>query len=139
MLFFETTNETKVYYLVLWQKLILYMIKSETVGCDFIQFLYHARGFDEEIFAYSNMTSFFRFVNKRAINRLGIISLAHAAVHVTDFPIVNVPVDEWSSARIGQHKLCVTLSANVNINYRLPIDKVYYRICTLRHMRDKIY
>jgi hypothetical protein len=35
MLFFETTNETKVYYLVLWQKLILYMIKSETVGCDF--------------------------------------------------------------------------------------------------------
>jgi hypothetical protein len=102
---------------------------------------------------YSNMTSFFRFVNKRAIYRLGIISLAHAPVHVTDFPVVNVHVDEshalarvpdfpvvnvhvdeLSSARIWQHKLCVTLSAIVNINYRLPI-KVYYRICTFRHIR----
>ena len=45
----------------------------------------------------SNMTSFFRFVNKWAIYWLGIIN-----------------------------KLCATLSANVNINYRLPI-KVYYR------------
>ena len=68
------------------------------------------------------MTSFFRFVNKRAIYRLGIISLAHAPVHVTDSPVVNVRVDE----------LCATLSASVNINYHLPI-KVYYRICTLRH------
>jgi len=88
----------------------------------------------------SNMTSFFRFVNKRAIYRLGIISLAHAPVHVTDFPIVNVHVDELSSARIWQHKLCATLSASVNINYRLPI-KVYYRtlcICTLRHIRIEI-
>ena len=82
----------------------------------------------------SNMTSFFRCVNKRAIYRLSIISLAHAPVHVTDFPVENVHVDELSSARIGQHKLCVTLSTNVNINYRLPI-KVYYRICTLRHIR----
>ena len=63
------------------------------------------------------MTSFFRFVNKRAIYRLGIISLAHAPVYVTDFPVVNVHVDELSSARIGQHKLCATLSSNVNINY----------------------
>jgi hypothetical protein len=86
---------------------------------------------------YSNMTSFFRFVNKRAIYRLGIISLAHAPVHVTDFPIVNVHVDELSSARIWHHKLCATLSANVNINCRLPI-KVYYRICTLRHIRIEI-
>ena len=69
----------------------------------------------------SNMTSFFRFVNKRAIYRLGIISLAHAPVHVTDFPVVNVPVHALSSARIWQHKLCATLSAHVNINYRLPI------------------
>ena len=83
------------------------------------------------------MTSFFRFVNKRAIYRLGIISLAHAPVYVTDFPVVNVHVDELSSARIGQHKLCATLSSNVNINYRLPI-KVYYCICTLRHIRIKI-
>jgi hypothetical protein len=56
------------------------------------------------------MTSFFRFVNKRAIY-----------VHVIDFPVVNVHVDELSSARIWQHKLCVTYSANVNINNRLPI------------------
>ena len=85
----------------------------------------------------SNVTSFFRFVNKQAIYQLGIISLAHALVHVTDFPVVNVHVDELSSARIWQHKLCATLSTNVNINYCLPI-KVYYRICTLRHIRIKI-
>jgi hypothetical protein len=68
------------------------------------------------------MTSFFHFVNKRAIYLLGIISLAHAPVHVTDFPVVNVHVDELSSARIWQHKLCATLSANVKINYRLPLQ-----------------
>ena len=83
------------------------------------------------------MTYFFRFVNKRAIYRLGIISLTQALVHVTDFPVVNVHVDELSSARIWQHKLCATLSANVNINYRLSI-KVYYRICNLRHIRIEI-
>jgi hypothetical protein len=38
---------------------------------------------------------------------------------------VNVHVDELSSARIWQHKLCAILSANININYRLPI-KVHY-------------
>ena len=85
----------------------------------------------------SNITSFYRFVNKRAIYRLGIMSLVHAPVHVTDFPVVNVHVDELSSARIWQHKLCATFSASVNINYRLPI-KVYYRICTLRHIRIEI-
>jgi hypothetical protein len=82
---------------------------------------------------FNCITSFFRFVNKRAIYRLGIISLAHAPVHVTDFPVVNVHVDELSSPRIWQHKMCATLSANININYRLPI-KVYYRMCTLRHI-----
>jgi len=82
------------------------------------------------------MMSFFRFVNKRVIYRLGIISLAHTPVHVTDFPVVNVHVDELLSARIGQHKLCATLSANVNINYRLPI-KVYYRICTLKTYQNR--
>ena len=87
---------------------------------------------------YSNMTSFFRFAKKtRAIYQLGIISLAHAPVHVTDFPVVNVHVDELSSARIWQYKLCATFSANVNINYRLPI-KVYYRMRTLRHIRIEI-
>jgi hypothetical protein len=35
------------------------------------------------------------------------------------------------------HKLCETFSASVCINYRLPI-KVYYRICTLRHIRIEI-
>ena len=38
----------------------------------------------------SDMTSFLRFVNKRAIYRLGIFSLAHAPVYVTDFSVVNV-------------------------------------------------
>ena len=86
---------------------------------------------------YYNIASFFRFVNKRAIYRLGIISLAHAPVHVTNFPVVNVHFDELTSARIWQHKLCATLSANVNINYRLPI-KVYHRICTHRHIRIEL-
>jgi hypothetical protein len=58
-------------------------------------------------------------------------------VYVTDFPVVKVHVDELSSARIWQHKLCATLSASVNINYCLPI-KVYYRICTVRHIRMEI-
>ena len=40
-------------------------------------------------------------------------------VHVTDSPVVKVYVDELSSARISQHTLCATLSADVNINYRL--------------------
>jgi hypothetical protein len=48
----------------------------------------------------SNIKAFFRFVNKRAIYRLGIISLDHAPVHVIEFPVVNVHVDELSSARI---------------------------------------
>jgi hypothetical protein len=59
-----------------------------------------------------------------AIYRLGIISLAHAPLHVTDFPVVNVPVNELLSARNWQHKLCAPLSANVNINYRLPIKSL---------------
>ena len=57
----------------------------------------------------------------------------------TDFPVVKVHVDVLSSARIWQHKLCATLFANVNINYRLPI-KVYYGICAVKtyQARDKI-
>ena len=55
------------------------------------------------------MKSYFPF----SIYRLGIISLAHAPVHVTDFPVVNVHVVELSSARIWQHKLCATFSASV--------------------------
>ena len=82
-----------------------------------------------------NTTSFFLFVNTPAIYRLGIISLAHAPVHVTGFPVVNV--HELSSARIWQDTLCATLSASVNKNYRLPI-KVYYRIYTLRNIRMEI-
>ena len=65
-------------------------------------------------------------MNKRAIYRLGIISLAHTQVHVTDFPVVNVHVDELTSVRIWQNKLCATSSVNVNINNRLQI-KIYYQ------------
>jgi hypothetical protein len=39
---------------------------------------------------------------------LGTISLSHARVHVTVFPVGNVHVDELSSARIWQHELCAT-------------------------------
>jgi len=48
---------------------------------------------------------------------IGIISLAHAPVPETDFFVVNVHVDELSSARIWKHKLCAKFSASVNINY----------------------
>jgi hypothetical protein len=89
------------------------------------------------IITYSNMTSFFRFVSKRTIYRVGMISLAHMPVYVADFPGVNVHVGELSSARILQHKLCTTFFPNVNMNYHLPI-KVYYRICTLSHIRIRI-
>ena len=55
---------------------------------------------------------------------------------IIHFPVVYVHVGELSSARIWQHKLCAPFSANVNINYRLPI-KVYYRICTLSISESK--
>jgi hypothetical protein len=78
------------------------------------------------IIDYSNMTSIFRFVNKRASYPFGIISLAHAPVNLTDFSIGNINcVRHFPQTYI------------VNINYRLPI-KVYYSICTLRHIRIKI-
>jgi hypothetical protein len=38
-----------------------------------------------DVTRYSNMTSFFRFVNKRASYPFGIISFPHAQVNVTDF------------------------------------------------------
>jgi hypothetical protein len=69
-----------------------------------------------------------------SFKQVACLILHHVPVYVTDFPVVNVHVDQLSSARIWQHKLCVTYSANININNRLPI-KVYYRICTLRHIR----
>jgi hypothetical protein len=39
---------------------------------------------------YSNITSFFRFANKRASYSFGIISLAHAPVNVTDLAIGSI-------------------------------------------------
>ena len=58
-------------------------------------------------------------------------------VHVTDFPVVKVHVDYLSSAELWQHKLCATLSASVDISYRLPI-KVLKRICTVRYIKIEI-
>jgi hypothetical protein len=39
---------------------------------------------------YSNITSFFRLVNKRASYSSGIISLAHAPMNVTEFSIGSI-------------------------------------------------
>ena len=47
----------------------------------FIPVFYESYSLDCMSTYYSNMTSVFRFVNKRAIYRLSIISLAHAPVH----------------------------------------------------------
>jgi len=76
---------------------------------------------------------------RRAIKtcKHNIIVTDAASIRLTLHSVVNVHFDELSSARIWQHKLCTTLSANININYRLPI-KIYYRICTLRHIRIEI-
>jgi hypothetical protein len=71
----------------------------------------------------SNMTSFFRFVDKRAIYRW--------------YNLIRTCDGECDWLFHWQYKLCATFSASVNINYRLPI-KVYYRICTLRHIRIEI-
>jgi hypothetical protein len=46
-----------------------------------------------------NVMSFFRFVSKRTIYPLVIISLAHALVHVTDFPVIKVHADELSKTQ----------------------------------------
>jgi hypothetical protein len=40
-----------------------------------------------------------------------------------------------TSARISQHKLCATLSTNINIFFS---NKVYYLICTFWHIRIEI-
>jgi hypothetical protein len=60
-----------------------------------------------------------------------------SSINMTDFLVVKVHVDELSSTQIWQHKLCATLSANVNIDYRLPIE-TYLRIFTVRHTRIEI-
>ena len=72
---------------------------------------------------HSNMTSFFRFVDNQAIYRW--------------YNLIRTCAAECDWLFHWQHKLCATFSANVNINYHLPI-KVYYRICTLRHIRIEI-
>ena len=59
------------------------------------------------------------------------------SINTTDFPVVNVYMWKLSSARYWHHKLCAILSANVNINYRLP-NKVYYCIWIVRHVRIEI-
>jgi hypothetical protein len=59
--------------------------------------------------AHSGFHDLFRF--------LGILSSAHAPVHLTDATVVNIHVDELSFARILQHILCVTFSSSLNINY----------------------
>ena len=88
----------------------------------------------------SNMMSFFPFVNKRAIYRLGIISLAYAPCHVTDFFVINVLVDELLSSRIWQHKLCATLFANVKINYRLSNQSIPpYLSCQTYQIRNNAW
>jgi hypothetical protein len=60
-------------------------------------------------------------------NKADYIRNTHAPVHVTDFPIVNVHVDELSSARIWQHKFVCDINIAKewrhvrirNINYNL--------------------
>ena len=59
------------------------------------------------------------------------------SINKTDFPVIKVHVDELQPVRIWQHKLCATLPTSININSLFPIE-VYYRICTIIHIRIKI-
>ena len=56
---------------------------------------------------HSNMTPFFRFVDKQAIYRW--------------YNLIRTCAAECDWLFHWQHKLCATFSANVNINYHLPI------------------
>jgi hypothetical protein len=56
-----------------------------------------------------SMMSFFRFVDKRAIYRW--------------YNLIRTCAGECDRLFHWQHKLCATFSANVNINYRLPINQ----------------
>ena len=46
------------------------------------------------------------------------------SINKTDFSVIKAHVDELSSARIWEHKLCATLPANVNINYCLSHQSI---------------
>ena len=93
---------------------------KKNLNCALINILLH---YIAKCIVNSNMTSFFRFVDKQVIYRW--YNLIRTCTGECDW------IFHW------QHKLCATFSTNVNINYRLPI-KVYYRICTLRHIRIEI-
>ena len=69
------------------------------------------------------MTSFIRLVDKRAIYRW--------------YNLIRTCAGECDCLFHRQHKLFATFSPSINIDYHLPI-KVYYRICTLRHIRVEI-
>ena len=66
------------------------------------------------------MTSFFRFVNKRASYPFGIFSLAHAPVNVTDFPC--------------QHKLYINCNPN-NADRGRSIIRGTYIVCDIFRKR----
>ena len=55
----------------------------------------------------SNLTSFFRFVDKRAIYRW--------------YNLIRTCAGECDWLFHWEHKFCATYSANININYRLPL------------------
>ena len=84
-----------------------------------INWYYRTENSRSDVVSYSNMTSFFRFVDKHAIYRW--------------YNLIRTCSGECDWLFHWQHKLCATFSAKVNIHYRLPI-KVYYRICTLRRI-----
>jgi hypothetical protein len=67
-------NTDKLDHIMLY-RVHLTMKVCSTVYCNIHAYL------SIKICLNSNTMSFFRFVNKRAIYRLGIISLAHAPVH----------------------------------------------------------
>jgi hypothetical protein len=93
------------------------------VGVSKVRILSYLAGNHIQCIMYSNITSFFCFVDKRAIYQW--------------YNVIRTCTGECDWLFHWQHKLCATFSASVNINYRLPI-KVFYHICTLRHIRIEI-
>ena len=83
----------------------------------------------------SNMTSFFRFVNKRVIYRLGIISLTNAPVHVTDFPVINVHANEL---RTSEHCFGLVKPSYYQSEWTSWVKKSFWCILYKRCWREEL-
>jgi hypothetical protein len=62
----------------------------------------------------AKMNNMWRAIKTCKHNIIVTTDFSVVKLYVTDYPVVKVHVDELSSLRIGQHKLCATLSENLD-------------------------